>query len=278
MSEKTFNNKLLDSFNQVTPYLPCFFSEDVAFSISDTEKYIQLIGLEKFNLNTKIGDFIHNDGGDRKALDTGTVVIKTIPKEVFGNEIQNISVPLKDEKGNIIGCIAAVKNVERKRAISKLSKDLSVALSKITKSTNEVAATIQNVADANNKIVISAEKTNTEAQNTDEILEFVKNVAKKTNLLGLNAAIEAARAGEYGKGFNVVATEIRKLSNSSSESIRKIEDVIKNMQQSVSSITDNIENINSSFQSEAAELQEINAIIEDLSNSSKMLEDLAKKY
>ncbi|RUT62712.1 hypothetical protein C1149_17015 [Clostridium botulinum] len=51
-------------------------------------------------------------------------------------------------------------------------------------------------------------------------MRICKNIANRTNLLGLNAAIEAARAGESGKGFNVVATGIRKLSKSSVESIK----------------------------------------------------------
>ncbi len=123
--------------------------------------------------------------------------------------------------------------------MSTLSQNLSIALSQITKSSNEVLKTIQNVALTNSDILENVEKTNNEAKNTDEILEFVKNIANKTNLLGLNAAIEAARAGESGKGFNVVATEIRKLSKSSAESINKIEDIIKNIQLSVSNITKN---------------------------------------
>ncbi|APU60094.1 methyl-accepting chemotaxis protein [Clostridium botulinum] len=137
---------------------------------------------------------------------------------------------------------------------------------------------VKNVSLTNSYILENVEKTNNEAKNTDEILEFVKNIANKTNLLGLNAAIEAVRAGESGKGFNVVATEIRKLSKSSAESIKKIENIIKNIQFSVSNITKNINQINVSFKEQASEFEEINATIENLTSTAKSLENISKDY
>lgn len=255
-----------------------FFSEDILVSVCDKEKYIKIDGVEKFGLSVKSGDLISNQGGDFEAIKTGKVTVKNINKDVFGTEVKNISVPFKDENGEIIGCIAVVKNLDKNIEMSTLSENLSNALSQITKSSNEVLKTIQNVAVANSNILENVEKTNNEAKNTDEILEFVKNIAKQTNLLGLNAAIEAARAGESGKGFNVVATEIRKLSNSSSESINKIDDIIKNIQLSVANITKNINQINVSFKEQASQVEEINAAIENLTSTAKTLENISKSY
>ncbi|WP_223919287.1 methyl-accepting chemotaxis protein [Clostridium caseinilyticum] len=191
---------------------------------------------------------------------------------------KNISLPFNDENGKIIGCIAIVKNLDKNIEISTLYENLSSTLSQITKSSNEVLKTIQNVAVANSNILENVEKTNNEAKNRDEILEFVKNIAKQTNLLDLNAAIEAARAGESGKGFNLVTTEIRKLSNSSSESINKINDIIKNIQSLSENFTKNINQINVLFKEQSSEVEETNASIENLTSTAKTLESISKGY
>jgi len=267
----------IQSFENVLPYLIKFFDEKVAFNISDREKYLKVYYLDKLNIYVKEGDLISKDGADYEAIKTGNVITKEIPKEIFGEPIKCISVPIKNDSKNVIGVLSIIKSTKKHVEIQELSNNLNDALSQITEAISNIAVGVQNVSEANRKIQHTIQEANEQVKNTDEILKFVKNIADQTNLLGLNAAIEAARAGESGKGFGVVAQEIRKLSTSSNESIKKINEILKNIQKYVNDISSDINRTNIVFQDQATALEEILATVEEISATAQVLFEMTSK-
>jgi methyl-accepting chemotaxis protein len=92
---------------------------------------------------------------------------------------------------------------------------------------------------------------------TDEIVAFIRNVANQTNLLGLNAAIESARAGEAGRGFGVVAQEVRKMAVESADSVKNIKTLLNKIQDSINLMNNKVVIIDKTVQTQEQSIQEM---------------------
>ncbi len=146
-------------------------------------------------------------------------------------ENEHLKYGLQDIQSNLSGSVDMAKV-----AISSVS-DIDNDFSNLAVSINGITDDLGVLTDISKHSVEAVEGMSSRAEEISSILALIRGIAEQTNLLALNAAIEAARAGEQGRGFAVVADEVRGLADKTQSAIAETNEVIKSLHENVSSVS-----------------------------------------
>lgn len=245
-----------------------------------------------------------------KAIDSIKASIEEIQSSTQSNasSLEEANAGVEEMASNAQLVASSVQKVKEKSELSvKIAHEGYASVDAAAKSMDEIKEFSKNVVDVVNQLFSASKEINV-------IVNTITSIASQTNLLALNAAIEAARAGEAGRGFSVVAEEVRKLAEESSSAAKSIGDLISDIQSkideavkttekevalveegtenalrvkasldeiinSINSLNKYIEEVSAAAEEQSASTQEMSAVINSISNAIeetvKSTEDMA---
>jgi len=266
---------ILDCYRRVLPSLSDILTADVGVCLTDCDKVLFYQPGKSIDLKIQVGRELVPQMAAYQAIHQQRRIFTRIDASLHGIPFIAIAAPIRDETGTIVGAAILTESIERQDALRQVADNLNDSIATLAGGTRQIAAQAEKIAALSSELAGSARQSQAKIAQTDQVLNLIKNIAGQTNLLGLNAAIEAARVGDLGRGFGVVAEEIRKLAASSAESIKQIETVIKEIKHASNTVTQQLDVIDGLIAGIAGEVQTIAAAAQATSTLSRELEKMA---
>jgi methyl-accepting chemotaxis protein len=243
---------LVYSFNSMVSKIKSLViqSKEVAIDVSSSSITLKSISAESYKESARISQTISEVA--QAALGQAEEFEKCVNATSTLAEIINNVVDSTKVMDN------ASKNVEELTFNGiKVINELNVKTVETNKITSQVVTKINDL--------------NNDVENINKIIVMLNGISSQTSLLSLNASIEAARAGEFGKGFSVVAEEIRKLAEKSGSSNKEIQKLIEQILSSVKQSTDMVGQAEIAMLDHTRTIEEAGKLFSEINNSTKIL-------
>lgn len=277
-NEKTEQEILLNFVMELAPNLQKLIPLDCMIGVTDTTKFLLSCPGDKIKMPMDAtGIDIPKEDTIYKSISSGKTEKAIVPKEAFGFEFASTAIPIFDSNKEIIGGLGLGIGLDNRNNLVDTAQLVATSAEQTSATIEELAASAVELATLQSSLQVLSHEVTKQIKETKKIIEVIRGVAHTSNMIGINAAIEEARAGEYGRGFSVVATEIRKMAKNSSSAIIDVETIIGKINSKITEIDEKINQTTDVGQQQAAATEELASSMVELAASADFLKQSASE-
>ena len=269
-------NLVLEKFLHVMPLLGAMFSTDIGVAVTDREKYLLYKSGRQLDLKITAGTTLKAGTAIVRAMNENRRVSVRGDKATFGLPYIATAVPIHDDNGAVVGGAVIIESVDQQDRLKEMAEKLADSTSTLASTSQEISAQTEEISAVSRAMSLAANQSQNRLKETDQVVGLIKAIAGQTNMLGLNAAIEAARVGEQGRGFGVVAEEIRKLAASTGDSIKQIEATLRTIREDSGKNYEQACRIDEVMPQIAQAITQVAGTVQDVNEMARSLNQMAE--
>ena len=240
-----------------------------AIEYASKQKYFRRASTK--GLNYSFQDILEKVNG---AIDSMEFEYKTQQEKNFIVELQQVTKPLQESFGMVQQQL--IGDVDDLRVTSNLAKRTAEDSSKAMEEAQRIISNLEELTQHINGNTAAVETLQERTNEITEVVNLIKDIAEQTNLLALNAAIEAARAGEHGRGFAVVADEVRKLAERTQKATGEISISIQTLQQETGSISESADVMQEIADGATSKIENFKEVLVEFNHSAMTMDKHAE--
>jgi len=264
----------LEQVLAIAPNMHEWYDQDISVIVTDHKNVLGAYNNPRLDLGVQAGELMekYKDSAAYTVLRTGQRMVTHVSKEQSQFSVSYVAIcsPIKDG-GEFVGAITIAVSTEKNNALLEIAEEILSAVEEIYASAENLSAQSQELSATAKTMDDETSLVQSDIVHVSEITVAINNISKQSNILGINAAIESARAGETGRGFGVVAQEIRKLADHTKDSATTIQQDVFKVQSSVGRLIDSVSQLAVVSESQAIGVTELTQALNQISHMAERL-------
>jgi hypothetical protein len=252
-----------------------FFEDDFTLGITDREKFITYISGKTLQFGLSPHDPIKEGSLANHILKQGKAISKVMDSSVYGIAYIAGGLPIVED-GVVTGTLVFGVSLDRQNKLSEIAEHLSAIVEEVSAQSMEMQQGAEALSSHSEKLYHVMNSMLQQVQTTFSVLKSISQIAKQSEILGLNASIEAARAGDHGRGFTIVAGEIRRLASMSGDLAKEISRNLSTLQKEMSSLSEMVSDSRNLSKAQTEGIMELASAIQEVSEEALLLQQLSQ--